>query len=81
MPALKKSLVDAGPTDTLTEKIIVDCTPDVRRTETYTCERVAKTYLKAVGKAPGPFRVMVHKQTGAAPLCSELRAADGAILP
>jgi hypothetical protein len=77
MPALKKSLTDAGPSDPLTEKVIVDCIPNVGTAETFTCERVAKTYAKTVGRAPGPFRVMVHKQHGTTASCSELRAPDG----
>lgn len=75
MPALKRHFTDAGPNDVLVEKVIVDCRPDVR-VEPPTCERVAKAYLGEVGRAPGPFRVMVHK-VPQEPLCNELRAADG----
>ena len=80
MPNLKRRLVDAGPTDAVPEKIIIDCRPNAD-SEAFTCERVAKAYLKgAGGKAPGPFRVMVHKVAIDQPLCSELHAADGSIM-
>ncbi len=82
MPALTKSFIDAGPTDPKpVETVLVDCRPDATSTETFTCERVAKVYLKAAGPIGAPFRVMVHKQHGQPPVCSELRAPDGTLLP
>ena len=35
-----------------------------------TCERVAQTYIGAVGSARGPFQVMVQKQGRNKPLCA-----------
>jgi hypothetical protein len=35
-----------------------------------TCERVAQTYIKAVGSAKAPFQVMVQKQGRNRPLCA-----------
>jgi hypothetical protein len=46
-----------------------------------TCARVAKVYSKAAAPIGAPFRVMVHELQGQPPVCSELRAPDGTLLP
>jgi hypothetical protein len=42
------------------------------------CERVAQTYVAAVGTARGPFQVMVQKQGSNRPLCALCFDASGA---
>jgi hypothetical protein len=42
------------------------------------CERVAETYVGAVGRAGGPFQVMVQRQGRNRPLCALCYDAGGA---
>ena len=75
MPTLTRSVVgeDAG----AVEDTIVECVPNVLAPEPITCPKVASAYVRAVGRAPSRFRVIVRKTHGAPITCSESRTADG----
>ena len=80
MTKLVTRFVDAGRSNAskLPFRMMVTCQPGSFSNTSPACDDVARTYVTAVGRAPGRFCAQVMRQGGNnKPVCRKLYAADG----